>query len=727
MGPGALMDCAMHDAPYHRPVMRPDSWFWRRLDARAKAARGFRLPFLAGLVLIAFALFGSPLGAAEPLPLPASKDDLSVLREALDATQRGDFALATRTARRAGAPVVLKIVQWLDYRRADTAASFEEFAAFFKANPDWPEFGRIEAAAERAMAAGLDDAGTLAWFHYRDPVSREGRLRLLDALSDTGETKRATDLARAIWLEDDFGETEETDFLTRYDRLLRIEDHQARLNRLLWDNKETSAKRMYQRVDKAWQALAEARLALHADAKNASNLLAKVPARLRRDPGLIYERVRWRRLNERDDEARALLLGVKTVKDHANLWWQERRRLARQALEKGQSRDAYRLAAAHGLEGGAAFAEAEFFAGWVALRFRHDAKTALCHFTRLHEAVSSPISLARGAYWAGRAAEATGAGQAAKGWYAKAAQWPATFYGQLAAARLSPKTTAMFAAAERVAAKRANTFHATELVAAARLLAVLGEDSLVPPFILRLGELARGPNDHALLADLALDMARPDLAVRAAKLAASQGYISLGALYPTVKLPYPKAERLERPLVLALTRQESQFDPDAKSPAGALGLMQLMPATARAVGKEIGLKVKERELITSQALNVRLGSLYLAEMLDRFGGSYMLAVAAYNAGPANVGRWLAANGDPRADATIDPIDWIEAIPIEETRNYVQRVLEATQVYRWRLGKAVTVDSLERDLVRGVEKPVLLARCKTNVKEAVRANTLRTVC
>ena len=677
-------------------------------------------------VIVACAL-GARAGADEPLPPPTSKDDLSLLRQALSATEGDDFAAAHRLAARAREPVIPKIVQWLDFRRGESTASFDDLVAFVKANPDWPDYARIEANVERAMYFGATDEFVLDWFRYRDPVSREGRLRQLKTFVATKDEKRAQPLARAIWLDDDFAAEAEVEFLKTYERYLRPEDHRARLNRLLWEAKEDAAERLYDLAGKKWQALAEARLALRKDAKNANKLLAKVPKELRRDPGLIYERVRWRRLKDQDDEARALLLSMKSVKDHASLWWQERRRLARDALEKGQSRDAYRLAASHGLEGGAPMAEAEFLAGWIALRYRNDAKTALRHFTRLHGGVSAPISLARGAYWAGRAAEAVGNRKAAKEWYAKAALWPATFYGQLAAAHVNPKTTPLFAAAVKAAGKQPNNLPGSELVTAARLLAVLGEDELVAPLILHLGELARGPTDHALVAELAIDIARPDLAVRAAKLAAQQGYVSLETLYPLAKLPYPQGEVVERALVLALTRQESQFDPRAKSSAGALGLMQLMPGTAKAVAKELSIKIKESQLTQSQALNVRLGSHYLASMADKFGGSYIFSIAAYNAGPSNVGKWIAANGDPRADPSIDLIDWIEQIAFEETRNYVQRVLEGVQVYRWRLGKGVTVGSLEADLLKGSSEEARSARCKDKSRKAVRARTLQTVC
>jgi soluble lytic murein transglycosylase len=485
---------------------------------------------------------------------------------------------------------------------------------------------------------------------------------------------------------------------------------------------------MFPHVGPGWRALAETRIALRAGSDKATALLRKVPAELRRDPGLTYERMRWRRLKGLEDEARALLVDVKEVTDHASLWWQERKLLAWSALEKGATRDAYRLAASHGLTKGADFADGEWFAGWLALRHRDDPKTALKHFARLHEGVGTQISLARAAYWAGRAAEAAGDAKAAEDWYLKAAIWPATYYGQLAAARAHQEATPLFAVAAREAAARDDALPGHELITVARMLALLGEDELVTPFVMRLGDLSRGPEDHVLIARIALDISRPDLSVRAAKRAAAEGYVSIEALYPMAALPLAEADpRLEPALVLALSRQESEFDPRARSGAGALGLMQLMPATARHVAKSKGINVREADLIRSPALNVQLGSAYLADLVDGFGGSYVLALAAYNAGPSNVRKWIAANGNPVDTAAVDIIDWVELIPYAETRNYVQRVLEGLQVYRWRLGTLADATSLERDLVRGVAAPVLADRCAPARETIARLATLATVC
>ena len=326
----------------------------------------------------------------------------------------------------------------------------------------------------------------------------------------------------------------------------------------------------------------------------------------------------------------------------------------------------------------------------------------------MHDAVTMPISRSRAAYWAGRAAEGFEDPEGAALWYGKAADYPGTYYGQLAIARIAaPDAPLIVPAVDTVGA----TLKGHALIAAVRFLTFLGHDQLLTPFFNRLSELARNRADHDLVSALALEIGRPDQSMRAAQRAARDGYVSIDRQFPLVDVPFSREDaQLEHALVLALIRQESRFDRRARSHAGARGLMQLMPRTAREVARKMGLKSDSDRLTADPAHNVALGSHYLADMIERFDGSYLLATAAYNGGPRNVARWIAANGDPRTDPNVNIIDWIEMIPIRETRNYVQRVLEGTQVYRWRLGHTPTASSLERDLARGMSTRVLIAHC-----------------
>ena len=696
---------------------------WRR------TVSGARRTLLALTLALASALAGAPAYAdsGPPMPPAVSKSDIAVYAEAFRAASQSHWRRAHRLARRAHDPLGATILRWWDYSRPYTYASFAEIARFIDEHPDWPARNALQANAESALAVGVSDAEVLAWYRWRDPVSRDGRLRHAEALLGAGESERAAALVRAAWIEGSFSAGKLRDTWRRHRSLLRPEDHIARLDRLVWANRARDARRMFRHVDDGQQKLAEARLALRARAGGVDRAIGRVPQALRDDAGLVYERLRWRRAKRRDEDARALLRQApERLGPWPKLWWRERAILARRALEDGLSAEAYALAAGHGQTSASTFSEAEWLAGWIALRFLDDARTAFPHFARMHDAVTLPISRTRAAYWAGRAAEGFEDPEGAALWYGKAAEYPGAFYGQLALARIAAPDAPLFAAAEDGAAA---ALRGHPLIAAVRFLAFLGHDGLLPPFFDRLSALARNRADHAMVSALALQIGRPDEAIQAAQRAARDGYVSVDRLFPLVDVPFSQEDAaLEHALVLALIRQESRFDRKARSVAGALGLMQLMPGTARGLARRMGLRGSRARLTADPAHNVALGSRYLGDQIARQGGSYLLALAAYNAGPRNVGRWIAANGDPRHDPDVDIVDWIEMIPLPETRNYVQRVLEGAQVYRWQLGRRPTASSLERDLVRGMSERTVTAHCAAGGGDARPGRVVfRTLC
>jgi soluble lytic murein transglycosylase len=306
-----------------------------------------------------------------------------------------------------------------------------------------------------------------------------------------------------------------------------------------------------------------------------------------------------------------------------------------------------------------------------------------------------PISVARGAYWAGRAAEAKG-DPASTRWYTAAAKHQATYYGQLAAFRMGNSAPPKLVPEPTPSKQEIAAFDKKEIVRAARMLDQLGERDRMKPFVLRLSDLAKSPTEHALAARLAEEMGRLDLSVSLAKRASYVGVPLMQHGYPVLQMD--RGGLAEKPLVLAMTRQESAFDVAAVSRAGARGLMQLMPTTAKEVAKQQGLPYNADRLLSDPTYNLTLGRAFLDGLLERFSGSYVLSVAAYNAGPARVWQWVQQFGDPR-EPNVDVIDWIELIPFNETRSYVQRVLENLQVYRVRLGDTQLAFSLHEDLRR----------------------------
>jgi len=422
-----------------------------------------------------------------------------------------------------------------------------------------------------------------------------------------------------------------------------------------------------------------------------------VPAELAHDPGLIYERARYRR--NQDDLAGMVALFDQPLANvpRPDLMWRELDSAARHALETRQYQIAYDLAKQHGAKNGTTFAEGEWMAGWIALRFVKDAKAAYPHFTAMYAGVSSPLSKARAAYWAGRAATALKNKPEADRWYWEASLYPTTYYGQLAAGEIGVNPPLPMPQMPKTTPQEQAAFAKQDMVRVVQLLGQLGQSDEAKIFLTALIEKAGSRGEQRLGVDLAASLGRTDLTLAAAKVARQKGTEMVEYLFPVKKLV--NAGRPETALVLGVIRQESAFDPEAVSSAGARGLMQLMPATAKHVAKQLGLKYAKEKLTDDSNFNISLGRAYLAELLDDHGGSYVLAIAAYNAGPRRVSEWTARFRDPRRQ-DVDVIDWVELIPISETRNYVQRVLENTQVYRHRLGDTeVAMTTLAQDLQR----------------------------
>ncbi len=630
--------------------------------------------------------------------LPAAARDLAAARAAMDAVTDDRWAEAYAHARRSGDPLVGKLVFFYDTIRRTSEQTFSAVAAFMAANPHWPEPDRLQAQAERAMPPGLPPARVIAWFGGRPPVTGVGGVRLAEALKRNGDSAGARAALRRAWQDGRFSAAEEAAILADFAGYLTDDDHVRRLDRLLWEGRTSEAERMRARVDAGWRALADARIRLRRQSAGVDAAISAVPASLQSHPGLVYERVRWRRKKDRDAEARALLAAHSDAAE-PDRWWTERSILARRALADGLTREAYRIASGHRMTGGSEFAEAEFVAGWIALRFLNEPGKAAGHFQRLYDSVSYPISLARGAYWRGRAAEAMGESATATGWYRNAAAHSSTFYGQLAGLRLNPGQPMTLPAAAAPTAAQTAAFERHELTGAVRLLAAVDQDHRLYTFILHLAGLDDAPGWKRLTGDLAVSLGRPDLGVFVAKDAYKTGNILVNLGYPELTAsPLPGGARVERALALAVIRQESAFRMDAVSRAGARGLMQLMPATAQRVSRQNGLPYAPHRLTSDPAYNMALGQAYLADMLARFGGSKVLALCAYNAGPGRADRWRREHGDPHASLE-QAIDWIERIPFSETRNYVQRVLENLQVYRAKMAGGATARTLTDDLLR----------------------------
>ena len=633
----------------------------------------------APLLALAGAAFAQPVPATGRNPMPAIRSD--------------QWAQAAADAAGYADPVAQKLV--LYYRLLDPgAATPDEIAAFMRDNPDWPNQSALERRREEAVVADGDDNDVAAQCDARQPALPSALLRCANALSDIGHTNPAVDDARRAWTSGLTDPGQVAALLQRWGGNLTLGDEWLRFQHLAWQDPSDAAMQIA-RLDPAHRPQAEARLAFQRDAPNAEALLAAAHVHEHDDPGLMLDHARYLRRAGRLPDALALwqrdgAAAQEAVRatdaDRLRTFWAERNILARDLLEAGDAGGAYALCDHAGQTAPEAVADAEFLAGYIALRKLNDPAAALAHFRKLAEISKAAITQARSWYWQGRAEAA--AGKDPKPDYGKAAAWPTTFYGQLAVLALGEDAAAL---ARRIDALRdpgwtrdvVFDFAAHEVVRAAAFLVAWGDAPRARAFLLQMDALAPDPTDRSLTAALALRLGLPDSAVFVARRMGRDGLMLPVAGWP---MPFdPPAGPLDPAVALGIMRQESSFDIGAVSPSGARGLMQLMPFTADAIAKQLGMPISLVSLTSDAQNNMRLGTAYLAQMLDRFGGSLPLAVAAYNAGPHRVDEWLGENGDPRV-GPVDMIDWIEEIPVGETRNYVQRVLENITIYRARRGE-----------------------------------------
>ena len=614
------------------------------------------------------AVAANPLNAAETAAFTAAL-------KAIDDNRWADAQAAVANFRNT---LLDRYVAWSILRGAPrTEASFAATWRFLREQPDWPEPEVLRRQAEERIGPETPASEVVRYFTAFPPLTSTGHMRRLEAAS-TAAPNEVARLARDTWQNATLRNSDENDFLNRYAQLLTGPDQVARFDRIMREGRHQVARDLVPKLPPDYQPVANARLAMATRAADAATLLRAVPPARLAEPTLRLERMQWIRKTGTLDEAKAALTGP--IPNQTDAWWSERNLVVRALLDADRPADAYTVATGHGLTKGVSFAEAEFLAGWIALRQLKKPAVALKHFSTLYDGVSTDISKSRGAYWLARTYEAAKQTKDATDWYARAAGYGQTFYGQLAAKKLQgvePK----FPVDPVPTAGDKQALAGRELATMARYLGQAGDYDRARPFLLRLARSITTPGEVALLAQLSLELKRPDVGLTVARRGAENGVVLFDAAFPMVDLGATGS--IERALALALAKQESSFNAGAVSTSGALGLMQLLPGTARDVAGRAKVPFIQDKLTRDPAYNVQLGSQYLAEMLQRFGGSYELALAAYNAGPNRVARWIEAGGDPRT-AKIDMVDWIEMIPFRETRNYVQRIMEGLAVYRSRL-------------------------------------------
>jgi soluble lytic murein transglycosylase len=627
-----------------------------------------------------------------------SPADHDIFIRAFALAGKSDWAGAMALGNQGQDTTARQLLQWKYALDRDSGAKFSDVDDALKMASGWPLRGTLYVRAEADITPDMAPAQIVQWFGSRAPSSPIGRVRLGEALVATGDKSRGGALIRQGWSEGSFDDATEAGILAQDGNLLTPESHRARLDGLLWRGEFTAARRQIARVDSKTAALAQARMALASGLPKARTALAKVSGS--RDPSLLYDWSQALRAANKNADAHAKLLQIEPAtlaKDHTQHWWNEVAIQARDALADGNPRLALRLVEHAQIPAGNQYPDQQFLAGFISLRFLKEPAQALTYFQQLGANVTRPISKSRAEYWQARAHEALGDPASAASHYRLAAAYPDTFYGQLAIARTEAAPVLHVNDTPVEPVTKAEIENDT-LMPQIRVLAELGQANDLRLFAARAADLYPAPSHLKQFLQTLTGWGYPEIAVRLAKTSAYGGTPMLGFAFPVLPLPpYPGQSTPPQPaLVHALIRQETEFNSQAISSAGARGLMQVMLAAAKTNARAGGLPYRPNDLITDTNYNIQLGMIEFTRHYASWSNSLVLAIAAYNAGPGNVRKWVAANGDP-SNGSVDAVDWIERIPFGETRNYVQRGLENMAVYKNRLAGRDTPLTILQDV------------------------------
>ena len=615
--------------------------------------------------------------------------ELATVRQAFDLVRKGKNQDAIALEAKIDDPAAKKLVEWWVLRRGDASVPFSRYVAFIDGNPDWPSIPLLRRRAEARLWQQRRDAATVRGFIGDEPSGVYGQLALTRMLLAAGDRDGATRNLRAAWHDGELTAETETAVLEEFSGLLTRADQVGRMDRRIGAKDFSGAARAAKRVGESYAAIVKACSAVEKKAKNAKSLLDAVPSEARDDAGYALCRIHFlRHQNDIAGTTKAMLAAANFAAERLDTdeWWRERRLLARKLLDQGDAKTAYQVVTEAAAPANVYYrGEWHFMQGWIALRFLGDAATARAHFAHIDDGAVDPLVKARGAYWRGRGAEAAGESREMRAQYEAAAQLTTTYYGQLARARLGlgplelrpPPTAPAGGSAE-------DLLHATEI------LYTIGERDLVVPFTTELCEYGE-PATLAALGQLTVSHNDANATMLIGKTALARGLAFEHYAFPDIGIPRYTSigQGIDRSIVFAVARTESAFDQRDKSAAKAVGLMQVTPEAGRDTAKRFNVKYDWNKLVSDPVYNTQMGAGELEALLKEYRGNFVMTFAGYNAGRGRVQEWVAKYGDPR-DPKVDAVDWVERIPISETRNYVQRVIENLAIYRARFGEGSTV-------------------------------------
>ena len=616
-----------------------------------------------------------------------SKKDFSLARKAVAEMKKKNWVKSLNIAKKAKDKSIYTFIQWRHLLTSGNQASYYDYKIFIDKNEDYPRIGRIKYLAEHKMSTDkVSPKKIINSFTSSEPLSGFGKMILGESLILNGNTDRGIQLIKSGWINAELTKSELKFYRKKFKKYLNAEDYIKRADYLAWNNKYWDLKRLLRYLPKDYELLYNARQLLMSKSYGVDNAISKVPAKFKNDAGLNYDRLKWRRKRGRVDDSVEILLKIKNTKDYLvrpDKWWNEREIISRSLIYKKKYELAYKISSKHGMVEGSEFAAAEWMSGWIALSFLDDPLLAKDHFENFYNNVGYPISVARGAYWLGRTHKKLGYKELSEKWFNEASNYPTTYYGQLAFMELSPNKNFELSKDLEVKKEYRNYFFKKEIVKVIYLLDELDEDKYTKHMLrhLALDNVENG--SEILAAELATNIERFDFAIQISKIASYEKRFHNKYNYPIISTPnYINGRKIpESAFILSIIRQESEFDLSANSHAGAKGLMQLMPYTAKLVAKQAKLPYSRSRLTTDPEYNINLGSHYIAGLILEYDGAYPFAIAAYNAGPKRVRYWKKINKNPQKNQ-INYVDWIELIKFKETRNYVQRVLENYNVYRY---------------------------------------------
>jgi len=618
-----------------------------------------------------------------------SKKDYGYAKEVFLNIKEKKWTAAFRLAKKVRDKDFQSLVWWIYLKEKSNKATFTDYINFIDKNSFYPRINRLKYLAEHKINLKTNSPNTvIGWFESSPPLSGFGKIKLGESYFLKGDLKKASELIREGWIDASLSSKDLKYLNKKYKKFLNSSDHIKRAEYMAWEYKYWDLKRILRYLPKDYRALYNARQILMSNSYGVDKAITQVPEKLKSDIGLKYDRLKWRRRRGRLESSLEIIDQAPNDKDklvRPDLWWKERYIVSRSLIYKKKYQKAYEVSKNHSLTDGPEFAEAEWMSGWIGLVFLNDPNRALKHFKNFYENVGYPISLARGAYWIGVTYEKLGNNKLSKSFFEEGSKYLTTYYGQLSFKKINPTGAFELKDQSKYSKDYEKEFNKSPLVKHVILLKELNKTKYSKDIIKHLAEVNIDKGSEVLAAKLATEIGRYDYAIQISKKASYEKRFYNKFNYPIITTPRIINEKPmpSQEIILAITRQESEFDPKANSYAGAKGMMQLMTYTAKLVAKQMKVPYRKSKLTSDPEYNIRLGTYYFNSLLNEYKEVYPFAIAAYNAGPKRVKYWRRINGDP-TKGKIDFVNWIELIKFKETRNYVQRVLENANVYRYML-------------------------------------------